>query len=29
MLRIGEEVPVAIDTRGLHFFEESSGAPLR
>ena len=22
-------VPVAIDTRGLHFFEEASGAPLR
>ncbi|HST18286.1 MAG TPA: sn-glycerol-3-phosphate ABC transporter ATP-binding protein UgpC [Gaiellaceae bacterium] len=29
MLRIGDEVPVAIDTRGLHFFEEASGAPLR
>jgi ABC-type sugar transport system ATPase subunit len=28
-LRLGERVPVAIDTRNLHFFDEDSGAPLR
>jgi multiple sugar transport system ATP-binding protein len=28
-LRLGDRVPVAIDTRKLHFFDEASGAPLR
>jgi multiple sugar transport system ATP-binding protein len=28
-LRLGEEVPVAVDTKNLHFFDEASGAPLR
>jgi multiple sugar transport system ATP-binding protein len=28
-LRLGDEVPVAVDTKGLHFFDESTGAPLR
>ena len=28
-LRLGDEVPVAVDTRGLHFFDEASGDPLR
>ena len=28
-LRLGDRVPVAIDTRNLHFFDEASGAPLR
>jgi multiple sugar transport system ATP-binding protein len=28
-LKLGDQVPVAIDTKNLHFFDESSGAPLR
>jgi ABC-type sugar transport system ATPase subunit len=28
-LRLTDEVPVAVDTRNLHFFDEASGAPLR
>jgi len=28
-LRLGDEFPVAIDTKNLHFFDEASGAPLR
>ena len=28
-LRLADEVPVAVDTRNLHFFDEASGAPLR
>jgi multiple sugar transport system ATP-binding protein len=28
-LKLGDEVPVAIDTRNAHFFDEASGAPLR
>jgi len=28
-LRIGDNVPVAIDSARLHFFDESSGEPLR
>jgi multiple sugar transport system ATP-binding protein len=28
-LRLGDNVPVAVDTKNLHFFEEASGAPLR
>jgi multiple sugar transport system ATP-binding protein len=28
-LQLGADVPVAIDTRNLHFFDETSGAPLR
>ena len=28
-LRLGDEVPVSIDTKNLHFFDEESGHPLR
>jgi multiple sugar transport system ATP-binding protein len=28
-LRITDEVPVAVDSRALHFFDEETGAPLR
>jgi ABC-type sugar transport system ATPase subunit len=28
-LQLGTEVPVGIDTRNLHFFDEATGAPLR
>jgi multiple sugar transport system ATP-binding protein len=28
-LKLGDEVPVAIDSKKLHFFDEASGAPLR
>jgi multiple sugar transport system ATP-binding protein len=28
-LRLDEEVPVAVDVGGLHFFDEATGAPLR
>ncbi len=28
-LRLGDEVPVAIETKNLHFFDEATGAPLR
>ncbi len=28
-LRLGDEIPVAVDTKNLHFFDEASGAPLR
>ena len=28
-LRLRDEVPIAVDTKNLHFFDEASGAPLR
>jgi multiple sugar transport system ATP-binding protein len=28
-LKLGDEVPVAVDTKNLHFFDEESGQPLR
>jgi multiple sugar transport system ATP-binding protein len=28
-LRLGADIPIAIDTKNLHFFDESTGAPLR
>jgi multiple sugar transport system ATP-binding protein len=28
-LQLGTEVPVGVDTRNLHFFDEANGAPLR
>jgi multiple sugar transport system ATP-binding protein len=28
-LKLGDEVPVAVDTKNLHFFDEASGDPLR
>jgi len=28
-LKLGDEVPVAVDTKNLHFFDEASGNPLR
>ncbi len=28
-LRLGDEVPVAVETKNLHFFDEATGAPLR
>jgi multiple sugar transport system ATP-binding protein len=29
ILKLGDKVPVAVDAKNLHFFDESSGAPLR
>jgi multiple sugar transport system ATP-binding protein len=28
-LKIGDRVPIAVDAKNLHFFDEASGAPLR
>jgi multiple sugar transport system ATP-binding protein len=28
-LQLGADVPIAVDTRNLHFFDEATGAPLR
>jgi len=28
-LKLGDRVPVAVDSAHMHFFDESSGAPLR
>jgi multiple sugar transport system ATP-binding protein len=28
-LKLKDEVPIAVDTKNLHFFDEASGAPLR
>jgi multiple sugar transport system ATP-binding protein len=28
-LKLGDEVPVAVETKNLHFFDEATGAPLR
>jgi multiple sugar transport system ATP-binding protein len=28
-LKLGDEVPIAVDTKNLHFFDEASGEPLR
>ena len=28
-LNLGDDVPVSVDTKNLHFFDEGSGEPLR